>query len=197
MRTNIFSRSVLTGLILLITSVAGISFAREKAETIDATAMGTSTQMGRVGTVRIIIYDYSTPEDRQILMQAFQKGQSDGLANALGKMKAVGRIQIPGTVGYDLSFIRDIPTPTGRKIRFITNRKIAFGENYWDTQSKSFNLTAGEINIDKENKDKSAGVLYPATQLVINKDGELQFDLNQNAWKLTNIIDWQGTPGTN
>ena len=197
MRTNIFSRSVLTGLILLITSVAGISFAREKAETIDATAMGTSTQMGRVGTVRIIIYDYSTPEDRQILMQAFQKGQSDGLANALGKMKAVGRIQIPGTVGYDLSFIRDIPTPTGRKIRFITNRKIAFGENYWDTQSKSFNLTAGEINIDKENKDKSAGVLYPATQLVINKDGELQFDLNQNPWKLTNIIDWQGTPGTN
>jgi len=197
MRTNIFSRSVLTGLILLITSVAGISFAREKAETIDATAMGTSTQMGRVGTVRIIIYDYSTPEDRQILMQAFQKGQSDGLANALGKMKAVGRIQIPGTVGYDLSFIRDIPTPTGRKIRFITNRKIAFGENYWDTQSKSFNLTAGEINIDKENKDKSAGVLYPATQLVINKDGELQFDLNQNAWKLTNIIDWQGAPGTN
>lgn len=197
MRTNIFSRSVVIGLILLITSVAGSSFAREKAETIDATAMGTSTQMGRVGTVRIIIYDYSTPEDRQILMQAFQKGQSNGLANALEKMKAVGRIQIPGTVGYDLSFIRDIPTPTGRKIRFITNRKIAFGENYWDTQSKSFNLTAGEINIDKENKDKSAGVLYPATQLIINKDGELQFDLNQNPWKLTNIIDWQGTPGTN
>jgi hypothetical protein len=196
MWTNI-SRNALTALILLITCIAGNSFGREKAETIDATAMGTSTQMGRVGTVRIIIYDFSTPEDRQILVEAFQKGQSDGLANALSKMKAVGRIQIPGTVGYDLSFIRDIPTPSGRKIRFITNRKIAFGENYWDTQSKSFNLTAGEINIDKENEDKSAGVLYPATQLIINKDGELQFDLNQNPWKLTNIIDWQGTPGTN
>ncbi len=196
MRSEI-SKSVAVGLILLLATVTGSSFARDKAETIDATAMGTSTQMGRVGTVRIIIYDYSTPEDRQILVEAFQKGQSDGLANALSKMKAVGRIQIPGTVGYDLSFIRNIPTPSGRKIRFITNRKIAFGENYWDTQSKSFNLTAGEINIDKENKDKSAGVLYPATQLIINKDGELQFDLNQNPWKLTNIIDWQGTPGTN
>jgi hypothetical protein len=191
------SKSIAVGLILLLATVAGSSFARDKAETIDATAMGTSTQMGRVGTVRIIIYEYSTPEDRQILVEAFQKGQSNGLANALGKMKAVGRIQIPGTVGYDLSFIRDIPTPTGRKIRFITNRKIAFSESYWDTQSKSFNLTAGEINIDKDNKDKSAGVLYPATQLVINKDGEPQFDLNQNPWKLTNIIDWQGTPGTN
>ncbi len=196
MRSEV-SKSVAVGLILLLATVTGSSFAREKAETIDATAMGTSTQMGRVGTVRIIIYDYSTPEDRQILVEAFQKGQSDGLANALSKMKAVGRIQIPGTVGYDLSFIRNIPTPNGRKIRFITNRKIAFGENYWDTQSKSFNLTAGEINIDKENKDKSAGVLYPATQLIINKNGELQFDLNQNPWKLTNIIDWQGTPGTN
>jgi hypothetical protein len=191
--------NVLAGMILLILAVAGSSFARDKdkAETIDATAMGTSTQMGRLGTVRIIIYDYSTPEDRQTLVQAFQKGQSEGLANALSKMKAVGRIQIPGTVGYDLSFIRDIPTPTGRKIRFITNRKIAFAENYANTQSKSFNLTAGEINIDKEDKNKSGGVLYPATQLVINKDGELQFDLNQNPWKLTNIIDWQGTPGTN
>ena len=107
------SKTLVVGLILLLATVTGSSFARDKAETIDATAMGTSTQMGRVGTVRIIIYDYSTPEDRQILVEAFQKGQSDGLANALGKMKAVGRIQIPGTVGYDLSFIRNIPTPTG------------------------------------------------------------------------------------
>lgn len=192
-------RQLTTGILialLLLAAVPGGAFERDKPETIEATAMGTSTQMGRVGTIRIIIYEYSTPEDRQILVQAFQKGQSDGLANALGKMKAVGRIQIPGTVGYDLSFIRDIPTPTGRKIRFITNRKIAFGENYWDTQSKSFNLTAGEINIDKENKDKSGGVLYPATQLVINKDGELQWDLNQNPWKLTNIIDWSGKQET-
>ena len=191
------SQLAVVGLMLAVTILATSGFDRDKAETIDATAMGTSTQMGRVGTVRIIIYEYSTPEDRQILVQAFQKGQSNGLANALSKMKAVGRIQIPGTVGYDLSFIRNIDTPTGRKVRFITNRKIAFGESYWDTQSQSFNLTAGEIEINKDDKNKSGGVLYPATQLIINKNGELQFDLNQNPWKLTNIIDWHGTPGTN
>lgn len=190
------SQLAVVGLMLAVTILTTSAFDRDKAETIDATAMGTSTQMGRVGTVRIIIYEYSTPEDRQILVQAFQKGQSDGLANALSKMKAVGRIQIPGTVGYDLSFIRNIDTPTGRKVRFITNRKIAFGENYWDTQSKSFNLTAGEIDINKDDKSKSGGVLYPATQLIINKNGELQFDLNQNPWKLTNIIDWHGPSET-
>jgi predicted nuclease of restriction endonuclease-like (RecB) superfamily len=30
----------------------------------------------------------------------------------------------------------------------------------------------------------------PACQLIINKKGELQFELRQNAWKLVNIIDW-------
>ena len=75
--------------------------------------------------VTIIIYEFSTPEDRQILVDAFQKGQNQGLVNALEKMKAVGRIQIPGTLGYDLSFIRMIPTPTGRTIKFVTNRKIS------------------------------------------------------------------------
>src|SRR5215469_1680563 len=109
------------------------------------------------------------------------------------KMKAVGRIQIPGTLGYDLSFIRLIQTPTGRTIRFVTNRKIAFAEAYTDSQSQSFDLTAGEFQLNDQDKSKSTGVLYPACQLTINKDGDLQMELNQNAWRLSNIIDWKGT----
>lgn len=164
---------------------------RSNVETIDAQAFGTSTQLGRNFGIKIIIYEFSSPEDRDILVQAFQKGQNDGLVNALEKMKSVGRITIPGTVGYDLSFIREIITPTGRTIRFVTNRKIAFGESYWNAQTKSFNLTAGEINLNDNDKSKSGGVLFPAAQLIVNNEGELQFELSQNAWKLNNIIEWK------
>ena len=181
--------SVLVVLLMILT-VPGFG-QRGSTETIDATAWGTSTQLGRNVGVRIIIYEFSSPEDRDVLVQAFQQGQNDGLVNALSKMKSVGRIQIPGTLGFDLSFIREIITPSGRTIRFVTNRKIAFGEAYWSTQSKSFNLTAGEININDQDKSKGDGVLYPACQLTINKDGELQFDLNQNSWRLGNIIEWK------
>jgi hypothetical protein len=163
---------------------------RKSSETIDATAFGTSTQLGRTFGVKLIIHEFSGPEDRDILVQAFQKGQNDGLVNALEKMKSVGRIQIPGTLGYDVTYIREILTPTGRTIRFVTSRKIAFGEAYWDTQTKSFNLTAGEININDKDRDKSDGVLFPAAQLIVNKEGELQWELNQNSWKLTNILEW-------
>src|ERR1700730_13529302 len=110
--------SVLIAL-LMIASVPSLG-QRGSTETIDATAFGTSTQLGRNFGVKIIIYEFSSPEDRDILVQAFQKGQNDGLVNALEKMKNVGRIQIPGTLGYDLCFIREIVTPTGRTIRFVT-----------------------------------------------------------------------------
>jgi hypothetical protein len=194
MRTNSRGVNLADKVSLLIALLTIISIPalgqRGSTETIDATAFGSSTQLGRNFGVKIIIYEFSSPEDRDVLVQAFQKGQNDGLVNALEKMKSVGRIQIPGTLGYDLTFIREIITPTGRTIRFVTSRKIAFGESYWDTQTKSFNLTAGEININDKDKDKSGGVLFPAAQLIVNKEGELQWELNQNAWKLVNIIEW-------
>ena len=195
MQTNLRIRYFVSGIALLLglLMMGGVhGFGqRGSVETIDATAFGTSTQLGKNFGVKLIIYDFSSPEDRQALVQAFAKGQNDGLVNALEKMKAVGRITIPGTLGYDVSYIREIITPTGRTIRFVTNRKLAFGESYWNTQTKSFNLTAGEINLDDKDKSKSGGVLYPAAQLIVNKEGELQFELNQNAWKLVNIIEWK------
>jgi hypothetical protein len=183
-------RAMLLVPLLLTTITFALAADDRKVETIDATAMGTSTQMGRVVSVKVTIYEYSADEDRQILIEAFKKGQNQGLVNSLTKMKSVGRIAITGTIGYDLSYIRLVPTPTGRKIRFVTNRLLRFGEVYYNTQTTAYNLTAGEFDINDSDKDKSAGVLYPAAQLVINKEGQLEFQLNKNPWKLVNIIDW-------
>jgi hypothetical protein len=172
-------------------------FSRDKDETIDATAFGTGTQLGQNIGVTLNIYQFSTPADRQVLVQAYEKGQNQGLANALQRMKAVGHVEITGTLGYDCSYIKMTPTPTGRKIVFVTNRQIRFAEAWADSQSMSFDLTAGMIEINDQDKSKSTGVLYPAAQLVLDKQGELQLDLNQNPWRLVDILDWKGTPGVN
>ena len=169
----------------------------QKAETIEAAAMGTGTQLGQEVEVRLTINDFSTMEERQILVDAFTKGQNNGLVTALQKMRAVGRISLTGTVGYDVSFIRMIPTPTGRKIRFITNRPIRFGEAWTDSESQSFDLSGGEIDLNDSDKSKSTGVLFPRAQLVIDKQGQVQIDLAQNSWKLVDVLDWKGTPGVN
>ncbi len=180
---------------LLLMAIPG--FPRDKNETIDATAWGTSTQLGRNIGVTLIIYQYSTPEDRQILVEAFQKGSNQGLVNALERMKAVGHINITGTLGFDVSYIGMTPTPTGRRIRFVTNRLIKFAEAYADTPSQAFNLSGGELDLNDQDKSKSEGVLWPAAQLGIDDQGQLSINLLQNPWRLGNIIDWRGTPGEN
>jgi hypothetical protein len=185
---------LITGL-LIVGSTPG--FSANKSETIDASAMGTGTQMGSQFSITLNIYDYSTPADKQILVQAFEKGQDQGLVNALSKMKAAGHIEVTGALGYDCSYIQMIPTPTGRKIRFVTNRLLRFGEVYWDTRSTAYNLTAGEFDLNDTDKSKSTGVLYPAAEFVIDKQGELQMNLIGSPWNLVDVIDWKGTPGVN
>ena len=177
--------------IVLVATLTMAVFAAAQVETIDATARGTSTQMGSNFSIKVIISQFSTPEDRETLKEAFLKGANKGLTDALSKMKGAGRIQIPGTVGYELAYADTIPTPTGRKIRFVTNRRITFQEAARNTRSTAYTLTAGEIDINDQDKNKSTGVLYPAAQLIINSDGELQLELLRNPWQLVNIIDWK------
>src|SRR5258708_3222948 len=133
------------------------AFSRDKNETIDAQAFGTGTQLGQNIGVTLNIYEFSTPADRTILVQAFEKGQNQGLVTALQKMRAVGHIEITGTLGNDWAYIMMTPTPTGRRIVFATNRQIRFGEAYTDSQTMSFDLTAGVLEINDQDKSKSTG----------------------------------------
>jgi hypothetical protein len=73
--------------------------------------MGTSTQLGKNVSVKVIIDRWSTKEDQQTSNQAFRKGHQQGLVNALKKMKSLGRIQIPGTLGYDIAYAVSASSP--------------------------------------------------------------------------------------
>jgi hypothetical protein len=198
MRIRNYSKFVVNSIVLLSLAVGGRpGFARDKYETIDAQAFGTGTQLGQTIGVTLNIYEFSTPADKQVLVQAYTQGQNKGLVNALRKMRAVGHVEITGTLGYDCSYIRMFNTPTGRKIVFATNRQITMAEAWTDSNSMSFDLTAGVMELNDQDKSKSTGSLYPAAQLVLDKEGELQLDLLQNPWRLSDLIDWKGTAGVN
>jgi hypothetical protein len=157
-------------------------------EEYQAQAMGQGTQMGQTFNVTVIINEYSTPEERQVLVDAFDKAGSEGLFNALNKMKSKGRIAITGTLGYDVSFVRRIPTADGDKIRVLTNRPITFGEAWTDSRSMDYNLSALELDLTSQ-KNKSTGVLLPASEFTIDKKThELTIENYQNPWKLVDVL---------
>jgi hypothetical protein len=187
------SALALTGIasfvLILLATFSGGAQDRPKREVFQAQAMGQGTSSGRNANVTINISEYSTPEERQVLVEAFEKSGSEGLFNALEKMPSKGRIAVTGTLGYDVSFIRKIPTDGGFKLRVLTNRPITFGENWTNSRSSDYNLSALELDFVNE-KDKSTGVLLPACMFKIDKKTkELVIENYRDPWKLVNILD--------
>jgi len=174
---------------VLLCNVRGIAQEQMLHEEYQAQAMGQGTQMGQTFNVTVHIEEYSSPEERQILVDAFDKAKSQGLFNALSKMKSKGRIAITGTVGYDISFVRRLQTPDGWKIRILTNRPITFGEAWTDSRSMDYNLSAIELDMSDQ-KGKSGGVLLPVCEFVIDKKTkEVTIKEYRNPFKLVDVLD--------
>jgi hypothetical protein len=177
------------GAVSLILLTSSISSAQKlpKRIHIQATAMGTMTQMGRLFSVNLIIEEITTDQERAGLLEAFQGKGNEGLHNALEKMHAKGRMAITGTLGYDVAYVKVFKQPDGSTvIRMVTNRLLQFGEVWSSTRSADYNLSAVEIIISKDKK--YSGTLYPACSLKVNKKGVVELQLYQNPWKLTNIM---------
>lgn len=155
---------------------------------IQAQAMGQSTQLGRTFNITLIIEEFSTPADQQALLAAFNEKKNEGLVNALSKMHTKGRMSITGTLGYDVAYIRQWKEPDGStKYRLVTNRPITFGEAWSDSRSMDYSLSGVEI-IMYPDKKKNTGTLFPAVQLKMNKQNQLELETFQNPWKLVNIM---------
>ena len=88
----------------------------------------TYAQAGNTIGVTLVVYNYTTSTDLQVLSLAFQQGQDRQLAAALSKTKAVGHCSIAGDISFDVAFIQMVVTPTGREITFIANRPLQYDE---------------------------------------------------------------------
>ncbi|MGB9409355.1 MAG: hypothetical protein WCA89_17610 [Terracidiphilus sp.] len=152
------------------------------------TIQATYAQAGNMVNVTLTIYNYSTSSDMQILSQAFQEGQDQGLAAALSKTKTAGHCSITGTISYDVAFIQMVQTPTGRKITFITSRPHPINEVDPPATSQSFDLAIGQFDLNDTDPAKSTGFLYPASKLVIDQQGEFHYDLAGIPWSLVNVL---------
>jgi len=156
--------------------------------TIQATAMGTSTQMGRLYNVNILIEKFSTADDQQTLIAAFKRSGQDGLIDVLEDMKPKGRVRFAsGGVGNDVKYIIELPSDKGRKLRLITDRNLAFGELYNGTRSRDYSVGAIELVLTPDGK--GSGTVLPACKLRVNKKTkQIEIETYQNPWKLSNFI---------
>ncbi len=184
--SKLFHGTLIVSLYLLLAGMATGARAQERI-TIQANAMGTSTQMGRLFRVKIIIEQVSTPADQKMLIDAFKRSGQDGLRSALEHMRQKGRISLDNRVGNDVKYIRELPSKEGRRFRLVTDRNLAFGELRASTRSSEYDIGAVELTITPDGK--GSGTLLPACKLRVNKQTkEIEIETYQNPWNLTNFL---------
>jgi hypothetical protein len=183
---RLLSRALVFSFCLLLAGITTPLRAQERM-TIQATARATSTQMGKMFNVNILIQQLSTPEDQKTLIDAFNSSGQDGLVKALEKMKPKGRIRFAsGGVGNDIKHIIELPSESGRRFRLVTDRTLAFGELYNGTRSTDYSVGAIELTITPDGK--GTGTVLPACKLKLNKQKQIEVEAYQNPWELNNFI---------
>ena len=174
--------------LLLLLAGIGTTVKAQGRMTIQATATGTSTQMGKLVNVNIHIEQLSTVEDRSSLIAAFKKSGQDGMVKVLEDMKPKGRIRFAsGGVGNDIKYIIELPSDKGRRLRLVTDRTLAFAELYQGTRSSDY--TVGAIDLELTPDGKGSGTVLPACKLTVNKKTQqVEVETYQNPWKLSNFM---------
>jgi hypothetical protein len=183
---RLLSNAIAVSLFILLAGIATTLEAQGRM-TIQATAMGTSTQMGQIYSVNILVDQFSTPDDQKALIDAFQRSGQEGLLDVLEHMKPKGRIRFAsGGVGNDIKYIIELPSANGRRFRFLTDRNISIREQRRSNRSEEYSVGAIELVLTPEGQ--GSGTLLPACKLTVDKKTQqIEVDAYQNPWKLTNI----------
>jgi hypothetical protein len=184
---KLFGRTIVVTLFLCLAGIGPTTEAQGRM-TIQATAKGTSTEMGKMYNITIIIEQLSTPDDRKALIDAFSRSGQDGLVDALQDMKPKGRVRFSsGGVGNDVKYIIELPSEKGRRFRLVTDRNSAFGELYSGTRSRDYSVGALELVLTPDGK--GSGKVLPACKLTVDKkQQQVNIETYRNPWNLTNLI---------
>jgi hypothetical protein len=139
-------------------------------ERFSATAVNVST-VGRTGAtqVDITISRWTTDAERSRLVTVFKEKGADALLSALQGMPAVGTINTPGNIAYDLRYATQLPGEDGgRRIVLGTDRPISFWEASNRPRSADYPFLLMELRLNKAGEGE--GKLSLATKLTLNGD---------------------------
>ena len=161
----------------LVASVCSLTAAQTlgQPERVTANAVSLSPQYGTgQQTVEITVDRWSTASDRERLVTALQQKGPDELLKQLQKMRPVGRIRTPDSLGYDLRYAQQMPLPDGgRSIVIATDRPIGFWEATTRPRTFDYPFTVIQMNLGPDGM--GSGTMSYATK-IIAKDNMIELE---------------------
>lgn len=133
------------------------------------TAAREPSEVERGDSIRVIIERWSTEQERQALVEAFDQKGTPGLLSALRKTERLGTLKKSIVRSWDLHYAVQVPTADGgRRIILGTDRWV----DAWEVnreEKAGYPFTLIELHLDKE--DNGDGRISPATKISRSKDG--------------------------
>jgi hypothetical protein len=124
---------------------------------------------GAVTDLDIVIYEWTTPEERQALLQTFAARGSKAFYAALHDVSEKGTVKAPQTLGYVMQYAWQVEVEGKRHIVLATNRPMGFLEVPTDF---SFSLVV--LDVDPET-GQGEGSATGVTELSFDREtGQLQ-----------------------
>jgi hypothetical protein len=140
-------------------------------ETFNAYAvdLGGSTRPTSASHVKITVDRWSTADDTRRLVGAFKEDGDQGLLKELRKLKPLGRISTPDSIGYDLRYAAQTTLASGaRRVIIATDRPLGYWETVNRPRSVNYPFTFIEMRLDASGKGE--GKMTVATK--VNALGE-------------------------
>jgi hypothetical protein len=140
-------------------------------ETFNAFAvdLGGTTRATSASHVKITVNRWSTADDTRRIVGAFKESGDEGLLKELRKMKSLGRLSTPDSIGYDLRYATQTTLASGaRRVIIATDRPLSYWETVNRPRSINYPFTFIEMRLDASGKGE--GKMTVATK--VNALGE-------------------------
>jgi hypothetical protein len=129
-----------------------------------AVDIGGSDRGSSTSHVRITVDRWSTPEDTRRLVSAFRESGDEALLKELRKMKSLGRISTPDSIGYELRYATQTTLASGaRRVLIATDRPLSYWETVNRPRSINYPFTFIEMRIGPNGKGE--GKMTVATKV--------------------------------
>src|SRR5215207_11699376 len=129
----------------------------------------------RTSPVDITINRWSTDAERDRLLAALREKGQDGLLAELQKLPKVGSLNTPGSLSYDLRFVRQRSEPEGGRMIFLmTDRYIGGWEAANRPRTIDYPFMLVPLKVDKNGNGEGKASIY--TKITEALDGTIELE---------------------
>lgn len=176
MNTNKTFKTTLLGLlaVALLATAATPALAKEKREPLEKfRARAFNLDWGGATNLDIVIYEWTTPEERDGLFKTFFEQGGDALYDALDDKTDKGFIKLPRTLGYDMKYAWQVEVEGKRRIVLAADRPMGLLELTRASRTTDHNVTLVILELDPETGEGEGTVIGGAELSIDKETGQL------------------------